>query len=99
MEATMTPITNPPVPPPAVEYEQRFAPELLDRRQQLFNIPPPLPPQEEDDHRPVYYYDDVVPPQPKSDFNIDRNVIIICVAALVIGYLLGSLKRPIILKA
>ncbi len=98
MEATMTPITNPPVPPPAVEYEQRFAPELLDRRQQLFNIPPPLPPQEEEE-RPVYYYDDVAPPQPKSDFNIDRNVIIICVAALVIGYLLGSLKRPIILKA
>lgn len=52
--------------------------------------------------QPIYYYDDeprVQPTTKKFDFELDKQTIILCVAALVIGFLLGSLKRPIVLKA
>jgi hypothetical protein len=47
-------------------------------------------------HRPYYY---PPPPETKKEFEFDKQIIIICFAAFFVGFLLGSLKRPIVLKA
>ncbi len=99
----MTPLNlSGPPEPQQLQYEQRFENQPIGRRD--FEAPPPNRRQvfieEEDEDEPPprqYYYPP--PTESKKEFEFDKQIIIICFAAFFVGFLLGSLKRPIVLKA
>lgn len=84
MEATMTPLMTRPLP---MSHEE---PHEIK--------PEPEPVMESYDEQPVYYYNEP-PSQPTDLFkNFDRQAMIMLFAAFFVGFLLGSLRRPVILK-
>lgn len=54
-----------------------------------------IEPQREVIQEPIYYYD--TPPE-KEVLPFDRQMMIFMFAAFFVGFLLGSLRRPVILK-
>ena len=87
MEASMTPLMTRPAP-------MMHEPEPLQE---------PLPQPEinhMEEEQPVYYYEQT-PSVQKEEFTfpLDRQALIFLFAAFFVGFLLGSLRRPVILKA
>ena len=70
---------------------ERPMPSPLAQPQTQTSEPEPL------DEPPMYYYQQ---PEPEKELlaNLDRQTMILLFAAFFIGFLLGSLRRPVILK-
>lgn len=104
MDVTMTQLSDdtPNYEPP--KDDRSFGPPIQQNREppkddRSFGSPVPV---YYDEPSPMYYNP---PPRPSSpetvqhnEFNIDKQTMILVLAAFVVGILLGSLRRPIILK-
>lgn len=96
MDVTMTQLSND-TPTPQMDYEPLSREPPKDERS--FGSPVPV---YYDEPSPIYYDPppSAAPVEPKieNEFNIDKQTMILLLAAFVVGVLLGSLRRPIILK-
>lgn len=82
MEASMTPLMTRPAP-------MMHEPEP----------PAPEPVTQHEEEHPIYYYEQAPSVQKEEfPFPFDRQSLIFLFAAFFVGFLLGSLRRPVILK-